>query len=365
MIRTVLTFLAATAFSAPLFCQTPGEIHSDPYAGSLFTTVTRRRVPAEWERHEATWMQWPKILESTYRESFSRIIDVLQDYEPIEIIVGGTSAQEQASSFLLNHGVPLTNITWHIMPYDWAWMRDNGPVWVSVRGEERVQDWVFDGWSGLVPYWDLDDAVPCRVAETEGVTCEDYTLINERGNLEFNGSGAVIASWAVLSDRNPGVSQAEMEALFRQTWGATSVTWLLSYPPDDFTKGHVDGIARFINRDTVAVARYVDQGDPNAWIYEEAATIIQSADFQVARVDVPGYVTYRGTPMAANYMNWLVADDVVVVSGFAVPQWDNAAKSTIEGFFPGRDVVVVDTRELWYWGGGVHCVTNDQPSPTP
>jgi len=38
---------------------------------------------------------------------------------------------------------------------------------------------------------------------------------------------------------------------------------------------------------------------------------------------------------------------------------------TIEGFFPGRDVVVVETLELWYRGGGVHCVTNDQPSRIP
>jgi len=320
------------------------------------------RVPAEWELHEGTWMQWPKGLESSYRENFSGIINVLQGYEPVNIIVQSASARSQAQTYLTNKGVPLTNITWHIMPYNWAWMRDNGPVWANLGGQSVVQDWVFDGWGEQEPPWDDDDAVPCQVAVIEDVPCEVYDLINERGTLEFNGVDTLITSWVCLSNRNPSVSRAEMETLFEQAFGVTQVVWLLSAPSDDMTGGHVDGISRFIDEDTVVVARYVDQNDPDAPVYEEAATIIQNAGFEVVRLDVPGNVQYNGKSMAANYMNWLVANGVVVMCGFDAPAWDNAAKVTIEGYFPERDVFVVDTRELWYWGGGVHCVTNDQPA---
>jgi len=321
-----------------------------------------RRVPAEWELHEGTWMQWPKGVESSYRENFSGIIDVLQDYEPVNILVVSASARTQAQNYLTNQGVPLTNITWHIMPYNWAWMRDNGPVWANSNGVRVAQDWVFDGWGEQEPPWEDDDAVPCQVAAIEDVPCEVYDFINERGTLEFNGVDTLITSWVCLSNRNPGVTQIEMETLFEQTFGVTQVVWLLSAPSDDMTGGHVDGIARFIDEDTVVVARYVDQGDPDAPVYEEAATIIQNAGFEVLRIDVPGKVTYGGSQLAANYTNWLVGNGVVVVCGFDAPTWDNAAKATIEGYFPGRDVFVVETLEIWYWGGGVHCVTNDQPA---
>ena len=109
------------------------------------------------------------------------------------------------------------------------------------------------------------------------------------------------------------------------------------------------------------MVQYVDQGDPDAWVYDEAASIIADAGFEVVRVDMPGYVDYMDQPMPAIYVNWLVTNGAVITTGFGVPTWDDDAKMRIEGFFPERDVHVVQTLEIWYWGGGVHCVTNDQP----
>jgi len=333
-------------------------------ASFLFTPTPASatvRVPAEWEPQEAVWMQWPKGIESSYRPNFADIIDALQEYQSIHILVASAYARNQAQNYLTNAGVPLTNITWHIMSYDWAWMRDNGPVWVEVDGEVEVTDWGFNGWGGEVSYWDQDDDVPCQVAAAESVPCQTWSYINERGTLEFNGTNTLITSWTVLEHRNPGVPQSQLEDSLEAAFGVSQVVWLVGSSPGDLTRGHTDGIARFIDANTVAVGRYIDQGDPDAQLYEDAATTIQSAGFDVVRVDFPGNFTYRGEVMAANYMNWLVTDGLVIVCGFDTPAWDNAAADTIQSFFPDRDVIVVDVRELWYWGGGVHCVTNDQP----
>ncbi len=320
------------------------------------------RVPAEWEPHAATWMQWPRQNEHWSRADHAGIIDALQEYEPIHVLVENATAEDGARAFLEQRGVPLTNLTFHQVPYDWSWMRDNGPVWAVDDGELVVQDWGFDAWGGLDPEHELDDAVPCWVADQTGARCDVYELINERGTLEFNGVDTLITSWTCLHDRNPDVSKQEMETLFATAFGVTRVIWLEGASQDDVTGGHVDGIARFIDEDTVAVARYVDQGAPDASMYEDAAAAIEAAGLEVVRIDVPGDITYLGTPMPAIYVNWLVANDAVIATGFAHPEWDAAAKAAIEGFFPGRDVHVVDTRELWFSGGGVHCVTNDQPA---
>ncbi len=323
-----------------------------------------RRVPAEWEPQSSVWMQWPKNWEGTYRPEFNDIIDVLQEYEPIDIIVHSSYARTQAQNYLLGRGTPLDNISWHILPYENAWLRDNGPVWFFMDGELSAQDWGFDGWGGLVNDFDDDDAIPCQIAGILDTPCESQDLILERGNLEFNGAGTLISSWTCQNLRNPAVSQAAMESLFQDAFGVTQIIWLEGAPTGDVTGGHVDGIARFIDENTVAVNHYVDQGHPDAGLYEDAALRIAAAGFEVLRVDMPGSVFYNGSNMDIGYLNWLVVDGLVIVPGFDAPTWDEAARVTIAGFFPNHDVVVVDCRELWYWGGGVHCVTNDLPRAT-
>lgn len=74
-----------------------------------------------------------------------------------------------------------------------------------------------------------------------------------------------------------------------------------------------------------------------------------------------GYVQYRGEWLPANYTNYLVANGVVIASSYGNARFDNAAKVQLQKLFPTRDIVMTDTRELWYNGGAVHCVTNDQP----
>lgn len=320
-----------------------------------------RRVPAEWEPHEATWLQWPKGAEKDYQGTFSEIVDVIQAHELVNLITEDEVGLETARNYLVKQGVQLDNVQWHIMPYDWAWMRDNGPVWVETTDGLVLQDWGFNAWGEINPHFDKDNAVPCKVAEFEGIECEEYDLIYERGTLEFNGAGALIASWPVMENRNPELTQGEAEGIFRDAFGVEKIVWIFGAPRGDITGGHVDGIARFIDEDTVVVARHADQDNPEAALYNDAADTIAGAGFQVLRMDIPGYVTYRGIKMPANYVNWLVANGVVVMTGFGEPEWDNIAKAAVESFFPGREVVVIEALDLWYSGGGVHCVTNDQP----
>jgi len=323
------------------------------------------RVPAEWEPHDSTWMQWPFGYETSYRETFSNIIDVLQAYEPVHIIVRNWRIGRSAIHYLFTRGVPLHNITFHVVPHNSAWLRDNGPIWVERDGQPACQDWGFDGWGGWTPAYRLDDRVPRYIAYLTDTPYEDYNhIILEKGTMEFNGTDTLITSWNVLSDRNPGMSKQDLEEVFFESYGVSRVVWLERAPGGDGTGGHVDGIARFIDEDTVAVAEYADQSDPDAEVFEDAARIISEAGLEVVRVNAPGTVTYKWVEMTANYMNWLVANDVVLVCGFGHEAWDNAARQQIAGFFPGRDVVVVNALELWYNGGGIHCVTNDMPDLT-
>ena len=324
------------------------------------------RVPAEWERHDSTWMQWPKGEETSYRENFVGIIRTLQKYEQVNLAVENARAQIDAQAFLAARGVPLNNIQFQIMPYDWSWMRDNGAIWVEQTKADgsksmAVQDWGFDGWGGDGGPSRKDDAVPQFVAKIEGVAIEKVPVVLEKGTLEFNGRDTLITSWTVLHDRNPQMTRGALEAVLKDKFGVSKVVWVEGSSQGDLTDGHVDGIARFVNENTVVVGRYADQRDPDAALFEKAAATISAAGLRVVRMNIPGYVKYRGEDLPANYLNYLLANGVVIASSYGNANFDNQAKAQLQQLYPGRTVVMTDTRELWYNGGAVHCVTNDQP----
>jgi len=320
------------------------------------------RVPAEWEDQMGVWMQWPRHHERWSRPDFARIIEVLRTHGGVQILIDDATAEAEAREFLAERLTGLDQISFAPIQSNWSWMRDNGPVWVERDGWLAVQDWGFDGWGEADTAFGRDDAVPCQVADRVGVPCEQYDVLTERGAMEFNGVDTLIASWTTLHARNPEMSREALKAVFQAAFGVRRVIWLEGAAVDDLTDGHVDGIARFIQTDTVAVGQYVDPAHPDAAMYDQAADTLAAAGLLVERIDIPGSFTYLDAEMSAIYLNWLVVDGAVLMSSFARPDWDAAAKTRVQDFFPDREVIAVDTRELWYGGGGVHCVTNDMPN---
>ena len=310
------------------------------------------RVPGEWETHKATWMQWPGQWEAAMRPAFAEIIKVILSYEPVHLLVGSQVEKTQVEEYLSQRDVPATNITWHIITIDNSWMRDNGPVYVTDGIDTWIQNWRFDAWGGNfgagIPYQN-DNAVPCQVADYLGLGCEDrQNYVLERGNLEFNGAGILVLNWDCQEDRNPGLSLAEHEAILKEAFGLSQVIWAYGHDPADGTTGHIDGTARFIDHDTIAIAE-------SGWgseIEEPLVKACMEAGLEVVRIPCPG---------ETDYMNWLVGNGFVAAMAFGNADADTTAKSQLESLFPGRDVHMIDANTLWNAGGGIHCVTNDQP----
>ncbi|MBM4390398.1 MAG: agmatine deiminase family protein [Deltaproteobacteria bacterium] len=342
------------------------------------------RVPAEWEPQAAIWLQWPQRWEASYEPAFARIVATILRHEAVHILVNDASTRRSAEEALeVEGGLSAAviggaassqgfRITWHDIPNDNAWMRDNGPTWVVQDGEVRIQDWGFDAWGGAfgagIPY-EADDAVPVAVGAALDVPVDGVDIVHERGNLEFNGSDGVILNWSTIGDagRNPGITREDVERAMRRHFGVSRVVIVEGAPEGDLTGGHIDGIARFIDEERVVVAdcsksSRCEPGGHDDQIYDDAAEQIAAQGFEVVRWPFLGAVAYRDTTFDTDYMNWLVGNGFVATVGFDNPATDSAAKAQIEAWFPGREVYIIETLESWYAGGGVHCHTNDQPA---
>lgn len=309
-----------------------------------FETMNQVRVPAEWESHAATWMQWPGQYETLMRPAFSDIIEVIQAYEPVHLLTSTEFEKQEAEAYLAAQGVPAKNITWHIIPVDNAWMRDNGPIYVTDGSATRIQNWGFTGWDGTTgATYGHDNRVPEKLAELLGIKVDNHTnYVLEKGNLEVNGEGIALLNWDCQAQRNPGMTKAAHETILMNTLGLSKVIWAYGHDPKDLTTGHIDGIARFINSHTVAITDYGEYTETEATL----ATACQASGLEVVR--------YPGDP------NWLVGNGFVVAMGEG-SSYDKTLQSQLETLWPDHDIYVVDARAISNSGGGIHCVTNDQP----
>ena len=337
-------------------------------------SATAKRVPAEWEPQAATWLQWPGRYEKSYETAFAKMAKVIVEYQPLHILHNSNTIRDQARAAIVNVGgdPDHPNLTWHKIANDSAWMRDNGPVYVIDGGEMRIQNWKFNAWGGAfgldVPY-QRDNTVPAKVGEYLNLPVDDVDIVHERGNLEFNGVDTVILNWSTLGDekRNPGYTKAQAEVDLRYHFGVTKVVFVEGVPKGDLTKGHIDGIARFINPTTVVVPNCTtssrcNPGGSDDTVYDSVAATIEQAGFTVIRDPIEGIARWHGERFDTNYMNWIVGNGFVIAVGFDNPATDAAAKSRIESYYPGREVHVIEMLRSWAAGGGAHCHTNDQPA---
>ncbi len=353
---------------------TPLPPNPHPIQGFSRFPKVNIRVPAEWEPQEAIWLQWPERFEKAHQPAFAQITNVIVQYQKLHILCDNHTLRNAARAAIRAAGgnPDDDNITWHLIANDNAWMRDNGPLYVVQDGQMRIQNWQFDAWGGAfgdAVAYRKDNAVPVAIGAYLNMPVDTIDIVHERGNLEFNGKDTVILNWSTIGDprRNPLYTRNEAIADMKKYFGVSKVVLIEGVHEGDFTNGHIDGIARFINENTVVVPQCTQRslckpGDgKDDKVNQDAADAIAAAGLTVIRMPLEGAVTYQGDSFDATYMNWVVGNGFVIVAGFDNPATDAPAKARIQSYFPHRNVHLIEMLASWRAGGGAHCHTNDQP----
>jgi agmatine deiminase len=328
------------------------------------------RMPAEWEAHEATWIAWPHNRDdwpgrfAPVPWVYAEIVRKLSRVERVRILVEGSTLGQQARRILRLAGADLDAVEFHVCPTDRVWLRDSGPIFVKNRdGEVALTRWRFNAWAKY-DNWKHDVRVPAFVAKVVKRPSFDAGIVLEGGSIDGNGAGTLLTTEeCLLSDvqaRNPGMSRQELERAFRDYLGVRRVVWLRNGIAGDDTHGHVDDIARFTSRDTVAAAWEADRSDPNHEPLRENAAILRAAGLRVAKLPMPRPLGFDGQRLPASYANFYIANKLVLVPTFNDPN-DRIALNTLARLFPDREVTGINCTELILGLGALHCMTQQQP----
>jgi agmatine deiminase len=344
-------------------------------------------MPAEWERHEATWLAWPHNPEDWPGKFlaipwvYAEIVRLLSARETVHILVDDAKAQQRATSILERAGANLDQVSFHVWPTNRVWMRDSGPIFVrNLQGKVAITNWHFNAWAKY-PDWPLDDQVPGRVTELLGLpswqpTIElengaKHRLVLEGGSIDTNGEGILLTTEECLlsevQQRNPGVSRVKLEQVFHDYLGMEQVIWLDRGVAGDDTHGHVDDITRFVAPTTIVTAVEPNTSDPNHEPLEEnlvrlkAARTLDGRQFTLVELPLPRPVVFRGQRLPASYANFYIANGLVLVPTFNDPN-DRVALTILADLFPGREVIGIHAVDLVWGLGTLHCMTQQQPA---
>jgi agmatine deiminase len=338
-------------------------------------------MPAEWHRHAATWLSWPKDPETwpdrvpQAEDIFLRMMAALSPKEKVNLLVNNAATEELVRARCTFPGAE--NIRFlHVETVD-SWIRDYGPNFlINSQGDLAYNDWIFNAWGNKYAELKRDDRIPSRLEDHLKVPRFEPGIVMEGGSIDVNGEGCVLTTEQCLlnPNRNPHLGRHEIEEHLNNYLGAQKVLWLGEGIVGDDTDGHIDDIARFVASDVIVCALEDDPDDANYELLQDNLTRLQKMtnvhgrSFEIVTLPMPGVVGGSSTDtrnldrLPASYANFYIANGVVLVPVFGHAN-DQRALDTLQRVFPDRKVFGINCEPLVWGMGTIHCLTQQQPKP--
>ena len=322
-------------------------------------------MPPEWAKHSRTWLAWPAADYAQAEDAYlawSEVANTAAEYEPVTVLVDPKHF-EIAKKYLSKE------IELLVCPLDDSWIRDSGATFIFDESELAAVNWVFNGWGAQS--WSKyahDAQVATFMANHVGAKLVNSDLVNEGGGIHTNGNGLLLATETVQLgiERNPDWTKLEVEAELNSKLGTEKVIWIRRGLTRDYetfgTKGHIDIVACFADETTLLVHDQQDQSHPDYSVtHEVISRLEEQTDCRILKVPAPkvlrdeiGFVDY-------SYINHYILNDAVLLCAFDDPN-DDVAKGILEEVYPGREIRLIDARPIFDRGGGIHCITQQQPA---
>jgi agmatine deiminase len=333
--------------------------------------------PAEWAKHDATWLSWPHKeaswpgkIESIY-PVYAQFIKALAGGEKVRINVNDEAMKQQALSWLTKADVDLKQVEFFLHPTNDAWCRDHGPAFLLNKKENKkaIVDWGYNAWGGKYPPYDLDDVVPTKIAQRYGLPLFLPGIVMEGGSVDFNDKGTILTTTACLlnSNRNPHLSQTQIEQYLYDYYGAEQILWLGDGIVGDDTDGHIDDITRFVGTHKVVTVVEENRNDENyELLHENLQTLkkmrlLDGKQLDIIELPMPSPVIFDDQRLPASYANFYIGNHVVVVPTYRDKN-DDKALSILSECFTGRKVIGLDSTDIIWGLGSFHCLSQQEPA---
>lgn len=329
-------------------------------------------MPAEWEQHERTLMEWPvksaMVFPKNHQvviQGYADVANAIVEFEPVTLLVNKDTYEEAKK--LCNSKVELL-----LIEHNDAWCRDNGPTFVWNQEKERKGiDWIFNAWGERFHPYDLDQKVASDILGHFQIETIKADFVLEGGSIHVDGEGTLLTTKECLlnENRNPSLSQEELELKLKNYLGISQIIWLNRGLSGDETDGHVDNVACFAKPGVIVIQACHDSKNSNYEFSQENLEILRNSrdakgrKLEIIELPQPPERMYEGVPLTLSYLNYYLVNGglILPVFGGDASECDKKAVQILQEVYPDRKIVTVDGMALITEGGNVHCITQQMP----
>lgn len=337
------------------------------------------RMPAEWEKQKSTWVAWPhnkKDWPNKFElipDIFAQIIANISKSQKVNILIENKNLKKKIYFTLKTYLANTKNINYTICKTNRVWLRDSFPIFVKNKLNQKVLiDWGFNSWAKYKNF-NHDNKIGIKIKKFLNLDSirpkfKNKRIILEGGSIDVNGKGVLLTTRECLQskiqERNIGFKKKDYEEIFKKFLGIKKVLWLNKGIVGDDTHGHIDDVARFVTRKKIFIAYEKNKNDVNYKKLRENYQIIQKLnkkkEFEIIKIPMPNAKYIDGVRVPASYLNFYIANRIVLVPVFS----DEKDKKIIKIFkkhFKNRKIIPIDC-SLLIWGfGAIHCMTQQEP----
>jgi agmatine deiminase len=347
---------------------TLGSLFNNAYAAENYT------VPGEEMPQTRVWMTWPsnavlwrKSLPHLQNEIAS-LARTIAKYQALSMISDSEENGKNALNKIGSTRYPVTML--NAIPNDDFWLRDNGPIFRKTAGGALdCIDLNFNGWGGK-QIAQKDTQVPQKIASYLGIPITKANIVGEGGGILQDGDGTLIATescW-VNDNRNPGKTRGQIEAELLSLFGAQKMIWCKGIRGGDITDMHIDASIQFVAPGKLLMHRPPELAN-DIWAQEaramvkiiSASTDAKGRKFEIHMMDEPVKLRSKNPQILRSYINYLAVNGAIISVNFGDDKTDALAKETFQKVYPGRVIEMLELDHLYAGGGGIHCVTQQQP----
>lgn len=310
--------------------------------------------PDEWESHSGTMMIFPA--KHSYggelkglRREFANIAKAIAENEPVEVFCFKADGRE--CDRLLGG---LQNITIHSGDFRIDWARDNAPMVLrGPRGNRASAGFRFNGWGKKYRGWQSDIETRDNISKRMKWPVFHSDFVLEGGAIEIGGGIGIVTESCVLNANRTDWPKEKVEEELKEMLGLDKIIWIKSgLMPDPITDGHVDGLLKFVAKDTVLLHTTDIKSDINYRICKEAKRVLEANDLKVIELPLMEKMIH---------MNFYIGSggEVAYVPICGDQKQDDPALKVIGKIY--KKVIPIVSNNLFKAGGGIHCYTQQIP----
>ena len=320
----------------------------------------------EWHEHQYCLIAWPcnkdlygKIINKA-RDEVANVINEIAKTEHVIVLSNKEDINE------IQNKTDPKNIDIVECKLDDSWMRDIAPIFYNEDEKLKSISFEFNGY-GKYPDYLNDNKISKFISNYLNIPTKSSDLVLEGGAITYDDKKNLFSTKNVIFNKNRKQKYNsehiinELKILFDLDYIFLFENGLM----EDDTDGHVDNLLCPIGKNQYLIAT-THKLDPNYEILEKnKADLIKffrdtNQTFDLIEVPLPTRKKINNKNIISSYINFYFSKNKIILPKFNVKE-DNEVKLTFEKLFPNREIMMLETENINYGGGNIHCITMNVP----